>query len=100
MRESCRRACALLSRSFSYRRERLRKRQRRVSTIADVARDEGAATTDGGREEGGGGVDEGGKVGGNAGANSQAAEQLQYCRPPKFGRYQQEHKHSCVFKRS
>jgi len=71
-------ACALLSRSLAYRRQRLRKRQRRVSTTADVAGDGGAATTDGGREGGGGGIDEEGCVGGNAGADAEAAEQLQY----------------------
>jgi len=75
---SCWGACALLSRSLAYRRQRLRKRQRWVSTTADVAGDGGAATTDGGREGGGGGVNEGGDVGGNMGADTEAAEQLQY----------------------
>jgi len=52
--ESCWGACALLSRSFGYRRQRLRKEQRHVRASAGSAGEGRAATTDGGGDGGGG----------------------------------------------
>jgi len=66
--ESCWGACAFLSRSLGYRRQRLRKKQRQVRASAGSAGDGRAATTYGGGDGGGGnsgerGVRDGGEGG-------------------------------------
>jgi len=96
--ESCWGACALLSRSLGYRRQRPRKEQRTVRASAGSARERRAVTTNGGgdvgrgdsgergvRDGGEGGVEDGGGGGvrgsdgsGGGGTHAEAAHQQRF----------------------